>query len=300
MVGDVEKYHKNKKRRFTITFICNCKTFQTFKIPIDKITITVYNCKRKGVERMFNIKKACVYIRVSTQEQANEGFSIEEQERMCKAAIESKGWSYVGTYSDPGISGRTMNRPGLQDMIKDINNHKIEAVVIYKLDRLSRKQRDTMTIIEDIFLQNDIALISLNETLDTSTPWGRAMIGILSSFNQMESENIQIRTMMGREAKVKEGGYAGGKPPIGYRADNGELVIVPEEAEIVRLVFKLRAEGGTMIGIADELNKRGYRTKKGKEFKHSAVQTILNNEETYRGHYRYGSGSVEKQHEAIL
>ena len=141
---------------------------------------------------MFEIKKACVYTRVSTAEQANEGYSIEEQERMCKAAIESKGWSYVGTFSDPGISGRTMNRPGLQDMLSEINKGNIEAVVIYKLDRLSRTQKDTMTIIEDVFLKNDIALVSLNETLDTSTPWGRAMIGILSSFNQMESENIQM------------------------------------------------------------------------------------------------------------
>ena len=250
---------------------------------------------------MFEMKKACVYTRVSTQEQAAEGYSIEEQERMCKAYIESKGWEYVGTYSDPGISGRTMNRNGLQKMLKSIDEHKINAVVIYKLDRLSRKQKDTMTIIEDVFLKNDIVLASLNETLDTSTPWGRAMIGILSSFNQMESENIQMRTMMGREAKVRSGGYAGGKPPIGYRAENGNLVIVPEEAEIVRLVFDLRNNKGmTLKQIAAELNSRGYRSKKGYEFKHSAIQNILNNEETYKGHYKYGEGSVELQHEPIL
>ena len=245
-------------------------------------------------------KNACVYTRVSTTEQAVEGYSIEEQDRMCKAAIESKGWTYIKTFSDPGISGRTMKREGLQDMIEAINNGDIQAVVIYKLDRLSRKQRDTMTIIEDVFLKNDVALVSLNETLDTSTPWGRAMIGILSSFNQMESENIQQRTLMGREAKANEGGYAGGKPPLGYKADNGKLVIVPEEAEIVRLVFRLRKEGGTLIGIADELNKRGYRTRKGFEFKHSAIQTILNNEQTYRGSYRYGKSGGEGKHEAIL
>lgn len=246
------------------------------------------------------MKKACVYTRVSTQEQAAEGYSIEEQERLCKAGLESKGWEYVGTYSDPGISGRTMNRPGLQQMIEDIKAGKIEAVVIYKLDRLSRKQRDTMTIIEDIFLKNEVALVSLNETLDTTTPWGRAMIGILSSFNQMESENIQARTEMGRKAKVTEGGYAGGKPPIGYRAQDGNLVIVPEEAEIVRLVFDLRKQGGTLVGIADELNRRGYRTKKGGLFLHSAIQTILNNEDTYRGNYKYGTGTVEGHHEPIL
>ena len=250
---------------------------------------------------MFKMKQACVYTRVSTMEQADEGYSIEEQERLCKAAIESKGWQYVGTYSDPGVTGRTLERSGLQEMLGAIREKRVEAVVIYKLDRLSRKQRDTMMLIEDVFMANGIDLVSLHETLDTSTPWGRAMIGILSSFNQMESENIQMRTAMGREAKVKKGGYAGGKPPIGYDVVNGELVVNPAEAEIVRLVFKLRKEGGTLIGIAEELNKRGYRTKGGKPFPHSSIRVILQNEQTYRGTYRYGKGTdVENQHEAIL
>lgn len=250
---------------------------------------------------MYQMKRACVYTRVSTVEQAAEGYSIEEQDRMCRAAIESKGWMYVKTFSDPGVSGRTMDRPGLMAMFDAIKSGDVQAVVIYKLDRLSRKQRDTMTIIEDIFLKNDIDLISLNETLDTSTPWGRAMIGILSSFNQMESENIQMRTQMGREAKASQGGYAGGKPPLGYRAVNGALVVDPAEAEIVRKIFQMRRDGMTMMGITDALNKAGYRTRKGTEFKHSAIQNVLNNEETYKGHYRYGLGNtVENQHEAIL
>ena len=189
----------------------------------------------------------------------------------------------------------------MQKLLAAIDAGEVDAVVIYKLDRLSRKQRDTMTIIEDIFLAHDITLLSLNETLDTSTPWGRAMIGILSSFNQMESENIQVRTAMGREAKAEQGGYAGGKPPIGYRAENGKLVVVPEEAEIVREVFAMRKEGYTLMAIADELNAMGYRTKRGLPFRHSAVQTILNNEDTYRGTYRYGKNNKrEGQHEAIL
>lgn len=249
----------------------------------------------------YEIKRACIYTRVSTAEQANEGYSIEEQERRCKALIESKGWRYVRTFSDPGVSGRTMERTGLKEMIDAINGGEVDAVVIYKLDRLSRKQKHTMQIIEDVLMKNDIALVSLNETLDTTTPWGRAMIGILSSFNQMESENIAERTKMGREAKASKGGYAGGKPPIGYKVVDGNLTIVPEEAEIVRLVFQLRKDGGTLIGIADELNERGYHTKTGRAFHHSAVQTILNNEKTYRGYYKYGrSGEQEGQHDPIL
>lgn len=126
------------------------------------------------------------------------------------------------------------------------------------------------------------------------------MIGILSSFNQVESDNIALRTTMERYATAREGGYAGGKPPLGYRAENGKLVIVPEEAEIVRKVFELRNNGETLQGIADALNAAGFRSKKGKEFKHSAIQTILGNEDTYRGNYRYGKEVCENTHEPIL
>lgn len=251
----------------------------------------------------YEIKRACVYTRVSTDEQAKDGYSIDEQERRCKAQIESKGWQYVKTFSDPGVSGMKdcKDRPGLSAMLSAIEADEIDAIVIYKLDRLSRKQRYTMELIEDVIMKHHIALVSLNETLDTTTPWGRAMIGILSSFNQMECETITMRTTMGREAKAKKGGYAGGKPPIGYTVVDGNLVIVPEEAEIVRLVFKLRNDGMTLVGIADELNRRGYRTKKGNLFLHSAVQTILGNEDTYRGQYKYGKNSSGAgQHEAIL
>lgn len=250
---------------------------------------------------MYKIKRACVYTRVSTIAQGEvDKVSLPEQERMCKASIESKGWQYIRTYEDNGYTGRNTDRPALQQMLSDISNGDIDAVVIYKLDRLSRKQRDTLAIIEDCLLKNDVDLVSINETLDTSTSWGRAIIGILSSFNQLESENIALRTTMGRYATAREGSYAGGKPPLGYKAVNGELVVVPEEAEIVKLVFELRQQNMTLMGITDELNRRGYRSKKGNEFKHSAIQTILNNESTYRGNYKYGKERAENTHEPIL
>ena len=290
------QHFKNPAKTKKAGFICallqltnNCKS--------DIIQKT----KCTGEAEMYEMKKACVYTRVSTEAQGEDGkVSLPEQERMAKACIESKGWKYVKTYEDNGYTGRNTNRPGLQEMLRDIRAGKIEAIVIFKLDRLSRKQRDTLAIVEDDLLANGVDLVSLNETLDTTTPWGRAMIGILSSFNQLESDNIALRTTMGRYATAREGGYAGGKPPLGYRAENGHLVIVPEEAEIVRKVFELRSHGGTLQGIADKLNELGYRSKKGKEFKHSAIQTILGNEDTYRGNYRYGKEMCENTHEAIL
>lgn len=250
---------------------------------------------------MSEIKRACIYTRVSTDEQVKNGYSLEEQESQCRAQIEAYGWRYIRTYSDPGESGRKRNRAGLNEMLSAIEAGEIDAVVIWKLDRLSRKQRDTLEIIEDVMIKNNISLVSLNERLDIGTSLGRTIIGVLSAFSQMESENIQERTQMGRMAKAEKGGYAGGKPPIGYRVSDGEFVIIPEEADIVRTVFQLREQGMTLIGIADELNNRGYKTRTGNHFLHSAVQTILNNEQTYRGVYKYGKGpEVKNHHEPIL
>lgn len=244
--------------------------------------------------------RACIYTRVSTEKQDMEGYSIEEQERLCKGIIEAKEMEYVKTYSDPGISGKTMDRPALQEMIKAINNGEIDAVVILKLDRLSRSQKDTLTIIEDILIANNITLISVKETLDTSTAWGRAMIGILASFNQLDRENIVQRTTMGRNAKAAQGEYAGGRPPFGYKATPEGLIVEEKEAEIVRVIFELKEQGYSQVKTAKELNARGYRRKDGKEFSNSTVQVVLENKDTYLGNWKYGEVYIKDHHEAIL
>lgn len=246
------------------------------------------------------IKRACAYIRVSTEKQDMDGYSLEEQERLCKATIESKEYEYVKTFSDPGVSGKTMQRPGLQAMIQAIVKKEIDAVVILKLDRLSRSQKDTLTIIEDILIKNNITLISVKETLDTSTPWGRAMIGILASFNQLDRENIVQRTTMGRNAKAKQGEYAGGKPPYGYKAVNKELVIDEEEAAVVRIVYAEKAKGSTLRAIAELLNDKGIKNRQGNDFTFATVQKILLNEEVYKGTYTYNDNVIKNHHEAIL
>ena len=241
---------------------------------------------------MIDIKRACVYTRVSTEAQAEKETSLDEQERMAKAAIVSKGWEYTKTYEDAGLSGRSMDRPALQQMIQDVQAGKVDAVVVFKLDRLSRRQRDAMTIIEDVLLANNVELISLHETLDTSTPWGRAMIGILASFNQLECENITLRTSVCRNAKARDGGYAGGRPPFGYRASDGKLVVVPGEAEIVRRIFAERKAGRTLAEISAGLNEAGLTTRSGAKFYQSTIRLILGNEDLYRGKYSYGKSAV--------
>lgn len=257
---------------------------------------------------MSDIKRACVYTRVSTEAQAEKETSLEEQDRMAQAAIVSKGWLYTKTYEDAGFSGRSMDRPALQQLMSDVKAGLVDAVVIFKLDRLSRRQRDAMTIIEDVLLANNVELISLHETLDTSTPWGRAMIGILASFNQLECENITLRTSTCRNAKAREGKYAGGCPPLGYKAVNGELVVDEPMANIVRMIFAKRNAGATLAGISSFLNDEGYKTRKGKQFYPSTIREVLKNESFYRGQYDYGCHSklwdgvsgVQGAHEALL
>ena len=130
--------------------------------------------------------KVALYIRVSTQEQAREGYSIEEQDKKLSAYCTVKDWIVFEKYIDPGYSGSNIKRPALQKLISDAQSHKIDLVLVYKLDRLSRSQKDTMYLLEDVFLPNDVDLVALNESFDTSTPFGRAMIGILSVFAQLE------------------------------------------------------------------------------------------------------------------
>ena len=245
-------------------------------------------------------KRACIYIRVSTEAQEADGYSLEEQERLCKSAIESKEWEYERTYCDGGYSGKTMERPALQELMADVSAGKVDAVLIYKLDRLSRSQKDTLTIIEDYLLPNKVDIVSLKETLDTSTPWGRAMIGILASFNQLDRETIVMRTTMGRRAKAKSGGYTGGKTPYGYKAEGKELVIDPAEAGMVREVFRLRGEGRSYRDIADILEGEGYIGREGRPVKYSTVANIVNNESLYRGVKTYAGVSAQGNYEAIL
>ena len=193
-----------------------------------------------------------------------------------------------------------MERPGLQKMIAAVEQGDVEAVVILKLDRLSRSQKDTLTIIEDIIIANGVALVSVKETLDTSTPWGRAMIGILASFNQLDRENIVQRTTMGRNAKAAQGGYAGGKPPYGYKSDNGEIVVNKDEIEIVKKIFELKDKGESLRKIADAINEMGFSTRKGTSFSFGSIQQITNNRDFYLGNWKYGDVYIKDHHEAIL
>ncbi|KEF40474.1 site-specific recombinase, DNA invertase Pin [Schinkia azotoformans MEV2011] len=233
--------------------------------------------------------KVAIYIRVSTDEQAKEGYSIPAQREKLAAYCKAQGWNEFEFYPDEGISGKDMNRKYLQLMLKDIEAGKINRVLVYKLDRLSRSQRDTLTLIEDYFLKNKVEFVSLTENLDTSTPFGRAMIGILSAFAQLEREQIGERVSFAQEKKVRSGKWKGGMPPYGYKLVDKELVIDDEEARTVRLIFKLSRRFG-FLTIAKRLKGK---TRKGGDWHVDTVRDIANNP-VYAGYLTYNKDDYKK------
>lgn len=202
------------------------------------------------------MKKVACYVRVSTENQI-ENYSIDEQTERLKAYCQAKDYSIYKFYIDGGYSGGNTNRPALQSMMKDISDHKVEAVLVYKLDRLSRSQKDTLLLIEDSFLANGVDFISMSENFDTSSPFGRAMIGILSVFAQLEKDQITERFTMGRIGRSKSGFFhGGGNAPRGYDYIDGKLIVNFAEARQIQEIYDLFLAGQSINSIAKKIREK--------------------------------------------
>lgn len=202
------------------------------------------------------MKKVACYIRVSTENQL-ENYSIEEQSDRLKAYCKAKDYTIYNIYTDGGYSGGNTNRPALRAMLEDLHHHAFDTVVVYKLDRLSRSQKDTLTLIEDDFLANSIDFVSVCENFDTSTPFGRAMIGILSVFAQLEKDQITERFTMGRIGRGKAGYFhGGGNAPIGYDYIDGKLEVNHIEAAQVSEVYELFLAGNSINAISKIMERK--------------------------------------------
>lgn len=245
--------------------------------------------------------RVALYIRVSTQEQANEGYSVGEQTERLKKYCEAMDWIVYKIYVDPGYSGGNTDRPGLQELIKDVTNEDIDKVVVYKLDRLSRSQLDTLYLIEKVFLANNTDFVSMSENFDTSTPFGRAMIGILAVFAQLEREQIKERMNMGKEARAKEGKWHGSKyVPIGYTYDaTTDMLIIDEyEAMQVREAYDLFLKGTPLRTMANIFYDKGYKHKYG-IWDAKAIRRVLANK-TNIGYTKHRDQYYEGTHEPII
>lgn len=204
------------------------------------------------------MKHTALYLRVSTEAQADEGYSLAAQAEKLEAYCRMKGISRFTQYVDGGFSGSNLSRPAVTQLIDCIRRGEVERVVVYKLDRLSRSQKDTLYLIEDVFAPHGVDFVSINENIDTGTPYGRAMIGILSAFAQLERENIFLRTRMGMVERVRQGYWpGGGKIPFGYDYDAAKGILVPNrDADTVREIYARYLAGQSAGRIARELGLR--------------------------------------------
>lgn len=241
-----------------------------------------------------------LYIRVSTLEQAEEGYSVEEQEAKLRAYCQAMGWRINRVCIDPGFSGATMDRPGLREVINDVQLGRCKKILVWKLDRLSRAQKDTLILLEDVFIANGCAFVSLMENFDTSTPFGRCIVGILAAFAQMERDNIRLRTSMGRAAKIRKGYFSGSRAPLGYKFKEGcnELLVDPYTSLIVRDIFRLFISGVGLSEIGRKMLEK-YGSGHYDLGKNTAIRRVLQNP-VYMGKVRLNGEIFDGLHEAII
>ena len=231
-----------------------------------------------------------IYTRKSTEHGLDMEFnSLQNQEESCKAYILSQafnGWEYTKTYSDGGISGGTMERPGLQALLNDIREGHIQVVVVYKVDRLSRSIIDFHKMMQE-FDKYGCNFVSITQSFDTSNSMGKLTLNMLLSFAQFEREVSAERVRDKIAASKAKGLWMGGTPPLGYDLKDKQLIPNPQEAELVNLIFNKYLELENMLAVAEWLNQNGYYTKcwmprgshlrGGKAFQKSSIQRILTN-----------------------
>lgn len=223
-------------------------------------------------------KRVGIYVRVSTEMQSTEGYSIDGQINQIKEYCDFHHFEVKDIYADRGISGKSMNRPELQRMLKDAKEGNIDCVMVYKTNRLARNTSDLLKIVEDLHKQN-VEFFSLSERMEVNTSSGKLMLQILASFSEFERNNIVENVFMGQTRRAQEGYYQGNLP-LGYDKipdSKHELMINQHEANIVKYIFECYAKGHGYRKIANALNHKGYVTKKGKPFSISSITYILAN-----------------------
>ena len=241
--------------------------------------------------------RAAIYSRVSTEDQAKEGFSLAAQERRLRDFCVARGWTIGGIYIDEGHSGRTAMRPAYQKMMGDRDAW--DVLVVLKMDRIHRNARNFMDMMEDL-RKGGKDFASATESFDTSTAMGRFVMDIIQRIAQLESEQIGERVYMGMSQKAKRGrGTLGHPDPYGYRSVDGRYVVDTKEAEIVRTVFAEFLGGRSFQEVAEELQRRRVPTKKGGPWRKQTVAAILANP-LYSGRIEWDGRIAEGDHEAIV
>ena len=248
------------------------------------------------------MKNVVAYIRVSTDGQCGDDkFGLEAQRKDIQEYCDAHDMTIAKWFVDEGESG-AKERPGFDEIVYgEVTNPPYEAVIVAKSDRVAR-DIEIYYYYKMLLRKKGMTLISITEDFGKFGAFSSMLESFTLCVAEMERENINKRTSGGRRVKAARGGYSGGRPPYGYTPQNGKLVIVPEEAEVVRYVIENKRNGLTYQQICDILNSQGKTNRSGSKFSISTLQVILDNEPLYRGMYRYGKGSdwVEGEHESIL
>lgn len=248
--------------------------------------------------------KAIAYLRVSTDAQAGEDrFGLSSQRDAVEAYAKSNGIQIINTFTDEGYSGATLTRPGLQEMLAESAEGSFTVVLVAKMDRVARDLFIQLWIEKEL-LKHGIELVSVSEPFQGKDPMTTAFRQMVGVFAELEKHRIKERMHAGRVQKAKQGGYAGGGAPMGYRAIRGgkALVIDMDQARTVRKVFELKDSHPewSLQSVADALNREGWKTVRGKQFRKQQVRLILNRRDFYSGTYQYAGVEAEGRHEAIL
>lgn len=250
------------------------------------------------------MKRAVAYCRVSTKGQTGDDkYGIDAQMDDIKAYCAANDIEVVNWYIDEGVSGADKRRPALDRLLEgEVTNPPVEYIVLAKADRLSR-DISLYYIFKHLLSEMGLEILSATENWSAQDKLtGLILENFLALMAEIEKERIRQRMSGGRKVKAARGGYSGGQAPMGYSIKDGRLVINEEEAETVRFLFECKGKGMSMRQTMAALNESGYKTRNGKPFVISTVQSIWNNERTYRGEYKYGKDGewVKGQHEPIL
>jgi site-specific DNA recombinase len=257
-------------------------------------------------------RRCAIYTRKSSEEGLDQAFnSLQAQREACEAYALSQrheGWEvFKKTYDDGGFSGGNTDRPALKELLEDIRQHKIDVVIVYKVDRLSRSLADFVRLVE-LFDQQSVSFVSVTQQFNTSTSMGRLTLNVLLSFAQFEREVTSERIKDKLAASRKKGMWMGGRVPLGYEAVNKQLVVNEDEAKLVRHIHARYLALGCVRRLRTELNEQGYMSKPrlyqgkqfgSKRFSRGALYHVLRNP-LYIGKVAQDNVLFEGAHKAIL
>jgi len=241
-----------------------------------------------------------LYIRVSTDKQADEGYSLDAQRRRLEEYCSAMQWVLCGddfVYVDAGLSAKTTDRPAFQRMLSDADAGKFQRIIAVALDRLARSTRDFLAVV-DVLDKAGIAIVLLKQNFDTGTPQGRFALTMFAALAELEAANISDRTMTGRIEKARQGGFNGAPVPFGYDYD-GKTFTPNAHGETVKAIFADYLGGAAINKLADALNAGGIPTATKAKWYASTVSYVLHNG-FYAGLVQYDGHEVDGGHPALV